>query len=102
MDAGLLGGIGCRAHSLHDQQFAELKANLDKVAAVGTRVYISEYDLGIADDQQQRNVMEQQFTLFYEHPSVAVPYGAISWGGSGVPIPGSRTTPAAIARPWIV
>jgi GH35 family endo-1,4-beta-xylanase len=77
MEAGLLDAVGCQAHGLHDQSFEELKTNLQKIADIGAWVYISEYDIDVADDNQQKNIMEQQFTLFYEHPSVA---GITLWG----------------------
>ena len=77
MDAGLLGGVGCQAHDLHDQRFEELEANLQRIADIGAPVFISEYDINVGDDNQQRAVMEEQFTLFYEHPSVA---GITLWG----------------------
>jgi GH35 family endo-1,4-beta-xylanase len=74
---GLLDGIGCQAHGLESQSVSELKTNLDRVASVGVPIYISEYDINLSDDSQQRDVMEQQFVVFYEHPSVL---GITLWG----------------------
>src|SRR5690606_26458054 len=74
---GLLDAIGCQAHSLEDQSFAELQANFEKVAGVGVPIYISEYDIDEGDDNLQRQIMEQQFTFFYNEPRVA---GITIWG----------------------
>jgi GH35 family endo-1,4-beta-xylanase len=80
----LLDAIGCQAHGLETQAFSgaanggSLTDNLQKVISqIGVPIYISEYDLDIADDQQQKTVMEQQFKLFYETPEVA---GITLWG----------------------
>ena len=53
------------------------KANLEKVAGIGVDVYISEYDVTTTDDNRQKQIMEQQFPLFYEHSSVK---GITLWG----------------------
>jgi GH35 family endo-1,4-beta-xylanase len=79
----LLDAIGCQAHGLETQQYSgnanggSLTGNLNKVIAVGVPIYVSEYDVNIADDAQQRNVMEEQFTLFYTTPEIA---GITLWG----------------------
>jgi endo-1,4-beta-xylanase len=40
-------------------------------------VYITEFDIDIADDEQQRRVMESQFTMFWRSPHVK---GITLWG----------------------
>jgi GH35 family endo-1,4-beta-xylanase len=75
--AGYLDAVGCQAHSLEDQAFSELQANLQKIKNIGVDIYISEYDIDLADDTQQRDVMQQQFTLFYEEPAIR---GITLWG----------------------
>jgi endo-1,4-beta-xylanase len=50
---------------------------LDRLAATGLPVYISEYDINLADDAQQRQIMESQFTMFWNHESVV---GITLWG----------------------
>lgn len=75
--AGLLDAVGLQAHGLESQSFSELQQNFNRVAAIGVPIYISEYDVNIADDNQQKQVMSQQFPLFYESPSVA---GITLWG----------------------
>lgn len=74
---GLLDAVGAQAHGLETQSFSELQANFNKVAAIGVPIYISEYDINIADDNQQRQVMAQQFPFFYENARVA---GITFWG----------------------
>jgi endo-1,4-beta-xylanase len=50
---------------------------LDRLASTGLPIYISEYDINLADDNQQRNVMQSQFTMFWNHSSVK---GITLWG----------------------
>jgi len=76
-DRGLIDAVGAQAHGLENLSFAELKANFNQVAALGLPIYISEYDINIADDNRQMQVMQQQFTFFYENPQVA---GITFWG----------------------
>ncbi|MGD9211127.1 MAG: endo-1,4-beta-xylanase [Desulfobacteraceae bacterium] len=74
---GLLDAVGAEAHGLEDQPLSDLKANFNQVAEIGVPIYISEYDIDIADDSQQRAVMEKQFPFFYENSQVA---GITFWG----------------------
>jgi GH35 family endo-1,4-beta-xylanase len=76
-DRGLLDAVGAQAHGLEDQSFSELQSNFNQVAALGVPIYISEYDINIADDNQQRQVMQQQFPFFFENPQVE---GVTLWG----------------------
>jgi GH35 family endo-1,4-beta-xylanase len=76
-DAGYLDAVGCQAHGLEDIEFAELQQNLDRIAAIGVPVYVSEYDLDLSSDSEQAAVMAEQFPLFYEHPAVV---GVTLWG----------------------
>ena len=56
---------------------SELKANLDKLTKLGVPIYISEYDIDEEDDAKQKEIMEQQFPIFWETPQVA---GITLWG----------------------
>jgi len=70
--------IGCQAHGTVDISNTVLQANIDRLAAAtGLPVYITEYDLNIADDDQQREIMKNQFTLFWENPNIK---GITLWG----------------------
>lgn len=74
---GLLDAIGCQAHGLESQNVNELTSNLNKVAAIGVPIYISEYEVNLANDAQQLAVFKEQFPLFFNHPNVA---GITLWG----------------------
>jgi len=76
--SGFIDAIGAQAHGLETQSFSELQTNLNKlINQVGLPIYISEYDVNLADDNQQRNVMQQQFTLFWNTPQIR---GITLWG----------------------
>jgi endo-1,4-beta-xylanase len=74
---GLIDGIGCQSHGLENVNVANVKAKLDKLAATGLSVYISELDLNIADDTAQKNKMQELFPALYEHSAVK---GVTLWG----------------------
>jgi len=76
-DRGLIDGIGEQGHFLEKAAAADVKKNLDTLAATGLPIYISELDLNIANDALQANVMRDLFTVFWDHPSVA---GITHWG----------------------
>ena len=51
---------------------------LDKLASqTGLPVYISEYDINLADDNQQKTVMQSQMTMFWNDSNVK---GITVWG----------------------
>ncbi|HKE95360.1 MAG TPA: carbohydrate binding domain-containing protein, partial [Povalibacter sp.] len=66
-----------QAHFLERAEIPVVKANLDKLAATGLPIYISELDLNFADDARQANAMRDLFKVFWDHPSVA---GVTHWG----------------------
>jgi endo-1,4-beta-xylanase len=76
-DRKLVDGIGEQGHFLERADVAVVKANLDKLAATGLPIYISELDLNFADDARQANVMRDLFKVFWDHPSVG---GVTHWG----------------------
>lgn len=77
VNAGVVDAIGLQAHGLADWSTNELATKLDQIAALGLPIYISEYDIQKTNDQEQLAVMQEQFPLFYNHPSVA---GITIWG----------------------
>ncbi|MDW6005454.1 endo-1,4-beta-xylanase [Vibrio mangrovi] len=77
VQAGVVDAIGLQAHGLENFSTSRLKANLDKVIALGLPIYISEYDVAKTDDQAQLDVMKAQFPLFYNSDAVA---GITLWG----------------------
>lgn len=76
-DKGIPVAIGCQGHGLEKTGASTIRANLDKIAEAGFPVYISEYDVDIADDAQQLKIYQEQFPLFWEHPVVK---GVTLWG----------------------
>ncbi|MEJ2610481.1 MAG: endo-1,4-beta-xylanase [Candidatus Thiodiazotropha sp.] len=75
--AGVVDGLGLQAHGLADWSTSDIEHKLNQVAQLGLPLYISEYDIQKTNDQDQLRVMQSQFPLFYNHPSVA---GITLWG----------------------
>ncbi|AUX37125.1 MULTISPECIES: RICIN domain-containing protein [Sorangium] len=69
--------LGAQAHDAYKLNTNTVKGYIDKLASLGKPVYITEYDIGIADDNRQRQVMEEQFKMFWNHPAVP---GITLWG----------------------
>lgn len=70
--------IGAQAHAAYNISNTTVKMYLDRLASqTNLPIYITEYDINVADDNQQRTVMENQFTMFWEHPNVR---GITFWG----------------------
>jgi endo-1,4-beta-xylanase len=71
-------GVGAQAHACANLSASTVQMYIDKIATqTGLPVYITEYDLNIADDNQQKNVMQSQFTMFWNNPNVK---GITIWG----------------------
>ncbi len=77
INAGVVDALGMQAHGLADRPLAETTSKLNQIAALGLPIYISEYDIEKTNDQEQLQVMQQQFPLFYNHASVK---GITLWG----------------------
>ena len=73
----LIDGIGVQAHFLEQSLAADIKGNLDRLAATGLPIYVSELDINFADDARHANKLRELFTVFWEHPAVA---GITHWG----------------------
>jgi len=81
-----IDGIGLQAHDAWKVSTATVKANIDKIAAVGIPLYVTEYDIGqsgtnktptAADDAEQLRIMKEQMAMFWNHPSIK---GVTYWG----------------------
>jgi GH35 family endo-1,4-beta-xylanase len=73
-----IDAVGAQAHDAYKVPTATLQQNITRLAQeTGLPVYISEYDINLAGDAQQAQVMESQFTMFWNHPSVV---GITLWG----------------------
>ncbi len=81
----LIDGIGIQGHrfELESASINTLKSNLDRLAATGLPIYISEFDLGnlgdsgAPDDNKQLELYKKIFPLLWEHPGVK---GITFWG----------------------
>ena len=84
---GLIDGIGVQGHyfELRSQvstggyvyDTTTLKANLDRLAAIGLPIYISEFDIEEPDEATQLAQYKIYFPLFWNHPGVK---GITLWG----------------------
>ncbi len=85
---GLIDGIGIQGHyfefrssagsaSPYTYPIGTLKSNLDRLAATGLPVYISEFDINEAADSTQLQNYQTYFPLFWEDPGVR---GITLWG----------------------
>jgi endo-1,4-beta-xylanase len=72
-----IDAIGCQAHDAYKIPTATVKNNLDKLAATGLPIFITEYDIGQADDNTQKKTMQEQITMFWNHPKIV---GITYWG----------------------
>ena len=54
-----------------------IKNNLDKLAATGLPIYISEFEVDIADDNEQLQEYQRRFPVLWEHSGVK---GITLWG----------------------
>ncbi len=81
----LIDGIGVQGHrfEFENANLSTLKNNLDKLAATGLPIHISEMDLGNLgntgdpDDQEQLDLFKKIFPVIWEHPGVE---GVTLWG----------------------
>jgi len=72
-----LDAIGIQAHGLSGMSAATLKSNLDKMAATGLPLLISEFDIANNDDNAQANKIKELIPVMWQHPAVA---GVTIWG----------------------
>jgi endo-1,4-beta-xylanase len=72
-----MDAIGIQAHDAYKIATATVKSNIDKLAATGYPILVSEYDIGQSNDATQKRIMEEQFTMFWNHPKII---GVTYWG----------------------
>jgi GH35 family endo-1,4-beta-xylanase len=77
VNAGVVDALGAQAHGLESWSINDISRKLNQVAALGLPIYITEYDVNLASDQQQLQIMQTQIPLFVNHPSVQ---GITLWG----------------------
>lgn len=73
----LIDGIGVQGHFLEFTSLETVTGHLDRLAATGLPVYVTELDVHIADDAEQAERFASLFSTIYEHPAVA---GVTLWG----------------------
>lgn len=88
-DRGLIDGIGIQGHYFEFRSHVNatsnvyiydtntLKGNLDRLAAIGLPVYITEFDIDEADDANQLAQYQVYFPIFWTHHGVK---GITLWG----------------------
>ena len=70
--------VGCQAHDAAKVPWSTLKTSIDLIASeTGLPVYITQYDIGLADDAQQKQFYQDDFTMFWSNPNVK---GVTIWG----------------------
>ncbi|MBX2966363.1 MAG: endo-1,4-beta-xylanase [Cyclobacteriaceae bacterium] len=76
-------GVQCHRFETESAPSATLKANLDKLAATGLPIHITEFDIGnlnnegTPNDAQQLEIMQRVFPELWNHPAVQ---GITIWG----------------------
>ena len=73
-----IDAIGSQSHALTNASVATTQMYIDKLSSsTGLPVLISEFDLNIADDNQQKTQMQNLFTMFWSDANVK---GVTYWG----------------------
>ena len=72
-----IDALGAQAHDAHKLSADVVQGFLDKLSATGLPVYITEYDIDVADDARQREIMQEQFPLFWDDKRIV---GITLWG----------------------
>ncbi|HPD00169.1 MAG TPA: carbohydrate-binding protein, partial [Acetivibrio sp.] len=77
-ERGLVDGIGIQCHCFNIDTVSvnTMKSNLDKLAATGLPIYVSELDI-TGDDSTQLQRYQEKFPVLWEYPSVK---GVTLWG----------------------
>ena len=76
---GLIDAIGIQCHSfeLLNQSPTTIEYNLNRLAATGLPIYITEFDINLADDSLQLENYRTYFPIFWENSGVK---GITLWG----------------------
>jgi endo-1,4-beta-xylanase len=73
-----IDAVGAQGHGVSNSATATVKGFIDKITQqTGLPVYVTEYDINVADDTRQKNIMQDQFTMFWNDPNV---HGITVWG----------------------
>ncbi|MBK9577222.1 MAG: endo-1,4-beta-xylanase [Fibrobacterota bacterium] len=100
-----IDAIGLQAHDAYKLSTSSVKAKIDKIAAEGIPLYVTEYDIGETDNTKQKNIMAEQMTMFWNHPNIK---GVTYWGlrdgqtwrtGTGIFTSGGQPRPSMT---WLI
>jgi endo-1,4-beta-xylanase len=73
-----IDAVGAQAHGAFNVATATVKGFIDRITQqTGLPVYITEYDINVADDAQQMTIMRDQVTMYWGDPNVR---GITIWG----------------------
>ena len=72
-----IDAIGAEGHDVYLKTTDRVRLRINDLATLGLPVYITEYDINLADDTQQLNTMKDQIQMFWDDPNVK---GFTYWG----------------------
>jgi endo-1,4-beta-xylanase len=73
-----IDAVGAQGHAAYNIATNTVQGFIDDLASqTGLPVYITEYDINLANDAQQQQVMQSQFTMFWNDTNVK---GITLWG----------------------
>jgi endo-1,4-beta-xylanase len=73
-----IDAVGVQAHAAFNVPTATVQNFLNRIATMtNLPIYVTEYDIDVADDNRQRDIMQQQITMFWNNPNVK---GITLWG----------------------
>jgi hypothetical protein len=72
-----ISAIGCQAHDVYTVATATVKSNIDKLAALGLPIVITEFDIPNSNDSGQLKTMQDKFPMMWTHPKIV---GITYWG----------------------
>ena len=76
-ERGLIDGIGVEGHFLEDTDLSVISYKLEYLAKSELPIYITGYDVDIANDNAQLQKIQEQFPILWQYPSVR---GITLWG----------------------
>ena len=80
-----IDGVGIQGHVWREDILAHpevIKHRLDKVAAIGLPIWISEFDVADADEQSNADKLELVYRTAYSHPAVEGIVAWVFWAGA--------------------
>jgi endo-1,4-beta-xylanase len=73
-----IDAVGVQAHAAFNIPTATVQNFLNRIATMTSLpIYVTEYDIDVADDNRQRDIMQQQITMFWNNTNVK---GITLWG----------------------